>query len=88
MPFGLTGTPNCFNEVTGRALHGLVDTMIQLFVDDGAMAGDIFADKFVNLQTFFLRCHEESLSLSTEDPTFHVGSHLRWQTCWQGWDQG
>ena len=49
MPFGLTGVPSCFNEVTGQALHGLVDTMIQLFVDDGAMAGDIFEDKFANL---------------------------------------
>ena len=40
--------------------------MIQLFMDDGAMAGDVFADKFANLQTFFLRCHEESLSLSPQ----------------------
>ena len=40
--------------------------MIQLFVDDGAMAGDVFADKFTNLQTFFSRCHEESLSLSPQ----------------------
>ena len=63
MPFGLTGAPSCFNEVTGRALHGLVDTMIQLFVDDGAMAGDVFIDKLANLRTFFLRCCEESLLL-------------------------
>ena len=40
--------------------------MIQLFMDDGAMAGDVFADKFANLQTFFSRCHEESLSLSPQ----------------------
>ena len=66
MPFGLTGAPSCFNEVTGRMLHGLVDTMIQLFVDNGAMAGDVFADKFVNLRTFFSRCCEESLSLSPQ----------------------
>ena len=66
MPFGLTGAPSCFNEVTGQALHGLVDTMIQLFVDDGAMAGDVFMDKLANLRTFFLRCHKESLSLSPQ----------------------
>ena len=47
-------------------LHGLVNTMIQLFVDDGAMAGDVFADKFTNLQTFVSRCREESLSLSPQ----------------------
>ena len=56
MPFGLTSAPSCFNEVTGRALHDLVDTIIQLFVDDGAMAGDIFSDKLANLQIFFTRC--------------------------------
>ena len=66
MPFGLTGVLSCFNEVTGRALHGLVDTMIQLFVDDGAMVGDVFVDKLANLRIFFTRCREESLSLSPQ----------------------
>ena len=40
--------------------------MIQLFVDNGAMAGDVFEDKFVNLQIFFTRCREMSLSLSLQ----------------------
>ena len=40
--------------------------MIQLFVDNGAMAGDIFKDKFMNLHTFFTRCHKMSLSLSLQ----------------------
>jgi hypothetical protein len=63
MPFRLTGAPSCFNEVMAQALHGLVRTMIQLFVDDGAMAGDIFTDKLANLRTFFTRCKEENLSI-------------------------
>jgi len=66
MPFGLTGAPSCFNEVMAQALHGLVGTMIQLFVDDGAMAGDIFTDKLANLHTFFTCCKEESLSISPQ----------------------
>lgn len=66
MPFGLTGAPSCFNEVTAKALHGLVGTIMQLFVDDGAMAGDVFDEKLVNLRTFFTRCREESLSLSPQ----------------------
>ena len=66
MPFGLTGAPSYFNEVTAKALHGLVGTMLQLFVDDGAMAGDIFADKLADLRTFFTRCREEHLSLSPQ----------------------
>ena len=40
--------------------------MIQLFVDDGAMAGDVFMDKPANLHTFFARCHKESLALSPQ----------------------
>lgn len=49
MPFGLTGVPSCFNEVTVKALQGLVGTMIQLFVDNGAMASDIFPNKLADL---------------------------------------
>ena len=44
----------------------MVDTIIQLFVDDGAMAGDTFSDKLANLQTFFTRCRNEHLSLSPQ----------------------
>ena len=40
--------------------------MLQLFVDDGAMVGDVFADKLANLHTFFTRCREEHLSLSPQ----------------------
>src|ERR1700676_5074154 len=66
MPFGLTGAPSCFNEVTARALHGLVGTIMQLFVDDGAMAGDIFTDKLANLRIFLTHCREQSLSISPQ----------------------
>ena len=66
MPFGLTGAPSCFNEVTAQALHGLVGTIMQLFVNDGAMAGDIFADKLANLRIFLTRCREQSLSISPQ----------------------
>ena len=58
--------------------------MIQLFVDDGTMASDVFADKLMNLHTFFIRCCKESLSLSPQktqlfmtEVTFageHIGS--------------
>ena len=66
MPFGLTGAPSCFNEVTTRTLGGLVRTILQLFVDDGAMASDVFADKLANLRTFLTCCCEQHLSLSPQ----------------------
>ena len=37
-----------------------------LLVDDGAMAGDVFEDKFTNLRIFFMRCRKMSLSLSPQ----------------------
>ena len=40
--------------------------MLQLFVDDGAMAGDVFEDKLANLCTFFTHRHEEHLSMSLQ----------------------
>ena len=42
MPFGLTGAPTSFNDMTARKLGDLKDTLFQLFVDDGGMAGDEF----------------------------------------------
>lgn len=40
MPFGLTGAPTCFNDMTARELGDLKDNLFQLFIDDGGMAGD------------------------------------------------
>ncbi|CAA7271056.1 unnamed protein product [Cyclocybe aegerita] len=39
MPFGLTGAPSTFADMTAKALGNLVGSMIELFVDDGGMAG-------------------------------------------------
>jgi hypothetical protein len=47
-------------------LHRLVGTTVQSFVDDGAMAGDVFVDKFANLHSFFTHCCEEHLPLSPQ----------------------
>lgn len=88
MPFSFTGAPSCFNEVVGCALHGLVDTMIQLFVDDGAMAGDVFKDKFANLQTFFTRCHEKSLPLSSQKTQLFMSEVVFAGKSGYGWNQG
>jgi hypothetical protein len=51
---GLTGAPSTFGKTTGGALGDLVGTKIQLFVDDGGMAGDNFEQKMDDLRTVFL----------------------------------
>ena len=45
--------PSCFNEVTGCALHGLVNTMIQLFVDDSTMAVMSMALPYAHMPPIF-----------------------------------
>ena len=64
MPFGLTGAPTCFNDMTARELGDLKDTLFQLFVDDGGMAGDEFTQHIADLRTLLDRIRDRKLSLS------------------------
>ena len=42
MPFSLTGALSSFSKITGKALGDFIGTLIELFVDDGGLAGDDF----------------------------------------------
>lgn len=66
MPFGLMGAPSCFAKMTADALGDMVGRLIELFVDDGGMAGSDFRTKLTNLTTFFERCRATGLSLSAQ----------------------
>ncbi len=59
MPFGLTGAPSTFAQLTATHLHDLLaDGSMELFVDDGATAGDDFDSKFANLVRIFDRVRQ------------------------------
>ena len=64
MPFGLTGAPTCFNDMTARELGDLKDSLFQLFVDDGGMAGEEFKQHITDLRKLLDRIRERKLSLS------------------------
>jgi len=66
MPFGFTGAPTTFHGVTARALGDLVGTLVELFTDDGGVAGDDFTEKMATLRTIFERIRREDLSLSPQ----------------------
>jgi hypothetical protein len=72
MPMGLTGVPSTFGKTTGGALGDMVGTKIQLFVDDGGMAGDVFEDKMADLRVVFERIREHRLSLSAQKMQFFM----------------
>lgn len=65
MPFGLTGVPSTFADLTGTHLHDIVaEGDLELFVDDGEQAGDIFEDMLKKTVRLLERVREWKLSLS------------------------
>ena len=51
MPFGLTGAPTAFATVTVAHLHDLIaDETLEIFVDDGGVAADTFAEMMNKLE--------------------------------------
>jgi hypothetical protein len=57
MPMGVHGAPSCFSDLTVQALHDImVELLLELYVDDGTMAGDIFKELLKHLCLFLLQC--------------------------------
>ena len=65
MPFGLTGAPSTFGTITADNMFDLlVEEIMELFVDDGRTAADIFEEMMSKLTKIFTRVCERNLSLS------------------------
>ena len=65
MPFGLTGAPSTFNNMTANNMHDLLaDETMELFVDDGGAAADSFEEMMRKVTKIFTRVREKNLSLS------------------------
>ena len=56
MPFGLTGGPSSFANMTAKSLFDLlVKEIMELFVDDGGTAADEFEEMIDKLTQIFMR---------------------------------
>ena len=65
MPFGLTGGPSSFANMTAKHLFDLLlEEIMELFVDDGAAAADTFTEMMNKITKIFTRVRECGLSLS------------------------
>ena len=65
MPFGLTGAPSTFGNMTANNMHTLLaDGTMELFVDDGGAAANSFEEMMNKLTKIFTRVREKNLSLS------------------------
>ena len=59
MPFGITGGPSEFGQLTAERLCDLVgNNTIELFVDDGGAAADTFEDGMSKLRQFLKRVRD------------------------------
>jgi transposase InsO family protein len=73
MPFGLTGAPSTFGNVTAKHLWDLlVEEILELFVDDGGTAADEFEEMMEKLTKIFTRIRERNLSLSASKCEFFM----------------
>jgi hypothetical protein len=77
MPFGLTGAPSTFAHVTAEKLGDVLATLaLELFVDDGGMAGDSFDEMLGRTRQFFEHIRATSLSLSAKKSKFFRSSMI------------
>jgi len=73
MPFGLTGAPSTFGDMTAKNLYNLlVEEIMELFVDDGGAAADTFGEMMKKLIQIFTRIRETGLSLSASKCEFFM----------------
>ena len=73
MPFGLTGAPSTFGNMTATHLYELiVEEIMELFVDDGGAAADTFEEMMDKLTRIFTRIRETNMSLSASKCEFFM----------------
>jgi hypothetical protein len=72
IPFGLTGAPSPFGQMTASALGDLIGILFELFADDGGLAGDNFETMLANTRQLLKRIIDKGLSLSAAKSKFFV----------------
>jgi hypothetical protein len=73
MPFGLTGAPSTFGNMTAKNMYDLLAAEImELFVDNGGAAADTFEEMMDKLTKIFTRIREKNLSLSASKCEFFM----------------
>ena len=73
MPFGLTGAPSTFGNVTAMNLYRLlVEEIMELFVDDGSASADMFEEMMDKLTKIFTCVRETKMSLSPSKCEFFM----------------
>ena len=72
MPFGLCNAPGTFQRCMMAIFSDMVETTIEIFMDDFSVLGNSFDNCLENLRSVLIRCEETNLVLNWEKCHFMV----------------
>ncbi|KAD7116885.1 hypothetical protein E3N88_04153 [Mikania micrantha] len=72
MPFGLCNAPATFQRCMVAIFQDMIESSMEVFMDDFSVYGDSFDQCMVNLERMLKRCVETKLMLNWEKCHFMV----------------
>ncbi|GJV31416.1 reverse transcriptase domain-containing protein [Tanacetum coccineum] len=72
MPFGLCNAPNTFQRCMMAIFHDMIETTMEVFMDDFLVYGDSFTSCLSHLDKMLKRCEDTNLVLNWEKCHFMV----------------
>nr|GFD30224.1 reverse transcriptase domain-containing protein [Tanacetum cinerariifolium] len=72
MPFGLCNAPETFQRCMIAVFHDMLETSMEVFMDDFSVFGDSFDSCLTNLEQMLIRCKQAHLVLNWEKWHFIV----------------
>ncbi|XP_075479431.1 uncharacterized protein LOC142520314 [Primulina tabacum] len=77
MPFGLCNASATFQRCMTAIFHDMIETFLEIFMDDFSIFGSSFDDCLQNLKMILMRCEETNLVLNWEKFHFTAYKNLK-----------
>nr|GEW20512.1 reverse transcriptase domain-containing protein [Tanacetum cinerariifolium] len=72
MPFGLCNAPSTFQRYMMAIFHDMIEKMMEVFMDDFSVSGNLFRTCLSHLDKMLKRCEDTNLCLNWEKSHFMV----------------
>ncbi|XP_075475706.1 uncharacterized protein LOC142509906 [Primulina tabacum] len=77
IPFGLCNAPATFQRCMAAIFHDMIETFLEIFMDDFSIFGSSFDECLQNLKVVLMRCEEMNLLLNWEKCHFMAYEDLK-----------